>query len=277
VSGATVEWLAARGEPAPLVVDSPHSGRDYPADFAFRPPLAEMRRIEDALVDELLAGVPERGVALVRARFPRSYIDVNRAEDDIDPALLAEPWPGHARPGPKSESGVGLITAYQAGGAVYDRRLEVAEVERRIARCYRPYHACLARALDQVQGRFGWVWLLDMHSMPSRLGEVPVGLDFCLGDLDGASCAPELRERVRGWLAARGYRVGVNDPYRGAEIVRRHGDPRRGRHALQIEINRALYLDEQRVEPGPGFAALRAELTELIATLAEHSRERAAE
>ena len=275
---AVYERRDPAGEPVPMVYNSPHSGRHYPADFGSALPEAVLRRAEDAYVDELIADAPGLGVATLCALFPRAYIDPNRTEDDVDPALLAAPWPRPLAPGDKTRLGVGLIRRVVAPGLpIYARRLGTAEVERRIVRYHRPYLAALDRLVHGTRRRFGRVWHIHWHSMKARgNASTPDGAggrraDFVLGDLHGAACAPELTEAVRSFLAQRGHRVALNQPYAGAAIPRRLADPAGGVHCLQIEINRALYLDETTVEKSPDFTTLRTTiraLTHHLATLA---------
>jgi N-formylglutamate amidohydrolase len=269
--------------PVPLVFDSPHSGTTYPDDFGHAVPLSILRKAEDTHVDALFEAAPDHGAMLVAARFPRSYIDVNREAADIDPKLLAEPWPeevppGRPRPGEKSKLGVGLIRRLaQAGVPVYDRQLGVEEIRARIETYYRPYHDALAESIDDLHRRFGVVWHVNCHSMASRGSAItPDGdaerADFVLGDRDGTSCGPIFTDLVARALGEMGYAVKINDPYKGAEIVRRYGDPFRRRHSLQIEINRRLYMDEETREKNAGFDRLRADLSELISLVASYAR-----
>lgn len=265
-------------EPVPLVLDSPHSGSDWPDDFRPAAPEPLIRATEDAHVDVLFGRAPDHGAVLLRALFPRAYIDPNRSLHDIDPALLADPWPAPLAPSSKTALGKGLIwRLVPPGVAVYDRRLPVAEVEARIDRCYRPYHAVLAEVLDALHARFGRVLHVNCHSMKSVSTDLdPEGPgvrrpDFVLGDRDGTSCDPAITDRVRGFLESAGHSVAVNDPYKGVELVRAYGNPPAGRHSLQIEIRRDLYMDETTRVPHDGFDGLRATLEGLIETLARES------
>ena len=265
----------------PVLFDSPHSGRHYPSDWVTNLSLRELRPGEDAFVDELIAGAPDLGITLLAAQFPRCYIDVNREIDDIDPELLAEPWPGAAplRPTEKSRKGLGLIRRYVVPGkAIVEKPLSIAEVRARIDRIYLPYHRELAAQNAALLARFGFVWHIDWHSMKSRGnamtpdGDGAMRPDMVVGDLDGTSADPRLVELVVAHLRGLGYRVTVNDPYKGATIVRKYGQPWRGSSVIQIEINRALYLDEVKVEPTPGFAKLKASLESLMVALADDCR-----
>jgi N-formylglutamate deformylase len=212
---------------------------------------------------------------LLGALFPRSYLDVNRALGDIDETLLDAPWPGEINPGEKTRAGMGLVRRFTKPNLpVYARKLNVAELQQRIARCYLPYHAMLQGICDRLHDKFGAVWLVNCHSMPARGnamssdGPNALRADFVLGDRDGTTCAPELTDFVARLLRGRGYSVKINDPYKGVEIVRRHGLPVQSRHALQIEVNRALYMDERTLAPNDRYATLKADLDHLIAGLA---------
>lgn len=268
------------GPVVPLVLDSPHSGTHYPADFDHRPPRAVVRKAEDTHVEALFAAAPSIGATLIEALFPRAYIDPNRHLSDIDPAVLEEPWPGPVALSRKTELGIGLVWRLAQGGAsMYARPLSIAEVERRIALCYEPYHAAVAETLDQRHRRFGTVWHLNCHSMPA-VGDVMsddpgrARADFVLGDRDGTTCEAEFTAFVARTLADMGYGVAINDPYKGVELVRKHGRPRERRHSLQIEVNRRLYMDETTLEKTAGFAALQADLARLAEALADYVQAR---
>jgi len=265
----------------PLVLDSPHSGTDYPPDFDSAIPLAALRTAEDTWVADLWGDAPALGAPLLAARFPRSYIDANRGLHEIDPLLLAEPWPEPLPASPKVGLGKGLVwRMLDDGTPLYARKLSVAEVRHRIDACWQPYHDALQRTLQAAQARFGRVWHINCHSMPSVAAQYATdrpGLvhpDFVLGDRDGSTSEPGFREWVAAWLRARGYDVAVNDPYKGVEIVRRYGDPAQGRHSLQLEVNRKLYMDEATLRPHEGYERLRGHLRELVAELGEWTRGR---
>ena len=265
----------------PLVLDSPHSGTNYPADFDHLPSRAIVRRAEDTHVETLFGCAPDAGATLVEALFPRAYIDPNRHLSDMDPAVLEEPWPGPVALSRKTELGIGLVWRLAQGGVpMYARPLSVADVERRIALYYEPYHAAVAAALDERHRRFGAVWHLNCHSMPA-VGDVMSDdpgrerAEFVLGDRDGTTCEPEFTAFVAATLSAMGYEVAINDPYKGVELVRKHGRPAERRHSLQIEVNRRLYMDEVSLARTAGFGALQADLMRLIAALADYVRARA--
>lgn len=268
------------GTAVPLIFDSPHSGTCYPADFAYACPFETLRKAEDAHVDELYAAAPDHGATLIGAEFPRSYIDPNRADDDIDIALLDAGSASTLALRPQTR--VGLVRRFaRAGVPVYDRQLGSAEIRGRVERCHAPYHQVLDEACDRLHARFGVIWHVNCHSMPShetrREGQRPDHADFVLGDRDGTTCAPEFTAFVARFLRNLGYDVRVNEGYKGVEIVRRHGRPAENRHSLQIEVDRALYMNQDTLEklPGdrlPGFARLHADLTRLIAALGDFAR-----
>jgi N-formylglutamate amidohydrolase len=262
-----------RSEPIALVLDSPHSGTVYPDDFDHLPPRALVRQAEDTHVEALYAAAPEIGATLIEALFPRAYIDPNRHHADIDAALLADPWTGPMTPSRKTELGIGLVWRLAHGGApMYARKLSAAEIMRRIRDFYEPYHASVAGALDERHAAFGAVWHINCHSMPAvgdAMSEDPgrARADFVLGDRDGTTCAPEFTAFVASTLSGMGYAVAINDPYKGVELVRKHGRPREQRHSLQVEINRRLYMDESTLERHSGFAGLQADLHQLLDAL----------
>lgn len=268
------------GGDLPLLYDSPHSGRVYPEDFL---PAAEMRLLlggEDRFVDDLVIDAPSRGATLIKALFARTYIDPNRTADDLDPHLLPEDWAEETAPSVNSERGVGLIFRL-IGDAVpiYDRLLSADEIRRRIDSYWRPYHAALEDEMARLTERFGEVLHINWHSMQpvgNALAPDPgrTRPDFVLGDLDGTSCDPALTRFVADRLSALGYSVGLNDPYKGALIVERYGKPEEGRHTLQIEINRALYMDHGTLDRTGGFADLKDDLSTFTDELAGFARAR---
>jgi len=269
-------------EALPLLLDSPHSGELYPDDFDHAPPRDVVRQAEDTHVARLYARAPALGAALLEAHFPRAYIDANRSLDDIDPELLADAWREPLAPGRKTAQGIGLVWRLARDGRpMYGRRLAAAELAARIDRWYRPYHAALDAELDRLHRAYGAVWLLDCHSMPAVGDERSDDpgrerADFVLGDRDGTTCAPEFTAFVAATLGGMGYRVAVNDPYKGVEIVRRHGRPAERRHSLQVEVKRTLYMDEATLVPNEGYARLEADLARLVAAVGTHVRGRLA-
>jgi N-formylglutamate deformylase len=272
---------APRRGHAPLVLDSPHSGTEYPEDFGTTLPRELLRQAEDSFVDELYASGPDFGATLIAARFPRSYIDPNRSVLDIDASLLEAPWPGPAMPSPKTVKGIGLIwRILDTGESIYGRKLAIDEVMRRIVNYHQPYQRAVKDALDRAHAHFGGVWHLNLHSMPavsSNISEEGPGkarADFVLGDRDGTTCEPEFTVVVAETLRAMGYQVKINDPYKGVELVRAFSDPMAGRHSLQVEVNRRLYMDEKLRTRTPGFAALQANLARLLDRVSAYAAER---
>ena len=257
----------------PLVFASPHSGRRYPASFiaaARLDPLA-LRRSEDAFVEELFATAPERGAPLLAATFPRVFCDVNREPWELDPAMFDGPLPhwvnsSSARVG----AGLGTIARVAGGGeAVYRDKLRFADAEDRIRCLWQPYHAALAALIAETRAQFGYCLLIDCHSMPATSGQGGISPDFVLGDAHGTACAPRVTRAVEESLANMGYRVRRNDPYAGGYVTRHYGLPRNAVHALQIEIARPLYMNEQRVERLPGMDLLKRDLSRLISSLGD--------
>ncbi|WP_439137872.1 N-formylglutamate amidohydrolase [Roseicyclus sp.] len=262
----------------PLIFDSPHSGTQYPPEFTHAADPALLRQAEDTHVADLWAGAMAHGAVLLEAHFPRSFVDANRAPDDIDPDAITGSYPAPLNPSVKSRLGIGLCWTRvpPAGGAMYDRPLTAAEVADRVARYHRPYQARLRGLLDAAHARWGAVWHINCHSMQqfaSAMSTQDRGTsrpDFVLGDRDGTACEAGLTEAVRLFLVARGYTVAVNDPYKGMELIRANGAPAQGRHSMQIEVNRKLYMNEITREPNAGYPALKACFTALAAHLADH-------
>ena len=270
----------ATGVAAPLVFASPHSGRLYPDSMMAASVLGAqaIRRSEDAWVDALLEGAETLGVSLLSARFARAYLDLNREPYELDPAMFeGEPPPFALAQTPRVAAGLGSIARVVGEGQeIYGSKLPFSEARARIEAVHRPYHEALAALLAEVRAAFGRVALIDWHSMPSaasrptRRGR---GADVVLGDRFGASCAPALTAVVERELRRLGYEVARNTPYAGGYTTELYGRPGEGVHVLQVEINRALYLDEASVRPSSGFAKLKADLRQLTAVLAERWRE----
>jgi N-formylglutamate amidohydrolase len=266
-----------QGPEAPLVFDSPHSGSHYPEDFGFCCPLEVLRTAEDSYVDELYAAAPELGATLIGALFPRSYVDPNRAADDLDTSLFDGPWPRPLSPSHRTRSGLGLVRRVAGPGIpIYDRKLTAAEIIARIEHYHTPYHRVLDETCDRLHRKFGTVWHINCHSMPSQRRGKKGGhcADFVLGDRDGTTCAPELTNFVAWVLRSRGYTVRINEIYKGVEIVKRQGRPAAGRHSLQIEVDRALYMDQRTLEKTADFARLQADIRHLIEALKNFASER---
>lgn len=278
MSDATVHLELPRGAPVPLIVDSPHSGLVYPPDFHPSASRDAIRTTWDAHVDALWAAAPEVGATLLHARFPRAYIDVNRAEDDLDPAVLASPWPTPVAPTDYSRRGMGLVRRLALPDVpMYDAPLSIAAVEHRIVSCYRPYRRALLDAVARARDTFGLVWHVNGHSMKSRGNAMNVDAgamrpDLVISDRHGTTADPVHTEWLIEWWRARGFRVQRNDPYQGGDLVRTIGRPAAGVHSIQIEINRALYLDEDRAEPGPGFVEMQQHCRACLVDVAAHLR-----
>lgn len=266
---------AARG---PVVLDSPHSGNLFPSDFDAAVSEFELREGEDCYIDELYLPATELGVPLLAALFPRTYLDPNRHAGDVDLEMIEGEWPHDYVPSGKARIGKALIwRTLEDGRPIYSRKLGVAEVAGRIARCHAPYHAKLKSLIDEAHARHGASFHLNCHSMRAVAGKMGEGgagrarADFVLGDRDGSSCDPAFTEFVRATLAGLGYDVAVNDPYKGVELVRAYSDPARGRHSLQVEINKRLYMNEATLEKTAGFDALQADLTRMVEAVLDYA------
>lgn len=272
-----VQMLLPTGKAIALVCDSPHSGTGYPPDFGYAVAAAELRKCEDTHVNWLWDAVPRVGGTLIHATFPRSYVDPNRHEHDIDVAMLADIWPGETAPAARSLAlGNGLVSSLTPGRhPIYTRRLSALEVAHRIEHYWRPYRRALAHSLD-VATMGGRRWHLNLHSMPSnayeRLRRVASGplADVVLGNLNGQSCSADFTELVAGAFRSLGYSVAINDPYAGQDLLRVFGAPALGHESLQIELNRALYLNEQTRELLARANAVREDITEVLHEIAAH-------
>lgn len=258
---------------APFVLCSPHSGRVYPSALTRRARLDQiaLRRSEDCYVDELFGTGARLGAPLIAARFPRAYLDLNREPYELDPELFDGELPPFANTQSlRVAGGLGTIPRIVSENEpIYGRRLPVAIAHERIERLYKPFHRALGELLGETHDLFGFAILVDCHSMPSSSMQQPSGPrpDFVIGDRFGSSCTPRLTRLVRDQLAGDGYRVQLNRPYAGGYITEHYGRPRQGIHALQIEINRALYLDESSLERHGGFKPLQDALARLLVRL----------
>ena len=251
---------------SPVVFNSPHSGCVYPRYFlgVSRLDLAALRRSEDFFVDELIAGVVKRGHPVMRAHFPRCYVDVNREPYELDPRMFEGRLPSFANTRSMRVAG-GLGTVARVVGdaqEIYDRRLPVDDALRRIETLYKPYHRALRRLFTRVHREFAAAVLIDCHSMPSTASvkdERPRA-DVVLGDRYGTSCAAIVTDVIDVTLRTLGYTVSRNKPYAGGFITEHYGNPAAGLHAIQIELNRSLYMDEKRYVRSPTFARVAADL-----------------
>jgi N-formylglutamate deformylase len=260
----------------PLVFDSPHSGTVYPADFDYSCPFQALEKAEDKFVDELFMDAPDMGATLLAAEFPRSYIDVNRCERDIDVDLLEDIWPEEIAATPRSHAGIGLIRRLvKPGLPLYTRHLKSSEIKARIETYYRPYHQALQKVIEDLHYTHGQVWHINCHSMPTQEGNAfratPLkAADFVLGDRDGTTCDIAFTHAVRDFIRSMGYRVSINDPYKGVELVRRYSAPSTGRHSLQIEVARNLYLNEENYHKSSNFNKMKADINKLISFCASY-------
>ncbi|PTS89842.1 MULTISPECIES: N-formylglutamate amidohydrolase [unclassified Caulobacter] len=263
--------------PTPLVFASPHSGRIYPEDMmaAARLDTESLRTSEDAFVDDIIAGAPALGVAVIRARLARAYVDLNREPWELDPGMFEDELPAFAKShSARVAAGLGTIARVASEGRpIYARKLTFAEAKARIDLTHRPYHDALDRLLGAARATHGLAILVDWHSMPAAAarGQRARGggaCDIVLGDRFGAACSPRLTGLVERELEAMGYRVARNSPYAGGYTTEHYGRPSRRTHALQIEINRALYMDEVTREPTEGLGRLAADAERLTRALA---------
>ena len=257
----------------PFVFNSPHSGSHYPERFLALTRLDRMaiRRSEDCFVDELFGAAVPLGAPLLAANFPRAYLDVNREPWELDPRMFAEPVPPFANiRSARVAGGLGTVPRLVGEGLdIYSGRLPLNEAVARIESIYKPYHDALKRLLSRTHSRFGYAVLIDCHSMPAsiRIGENGVRPDFIIGDRFGVSAARALTETAISALISMGYTVAHNKPYAGGFITEHYGRPARGLHALQIEINRGLYMNERTLQRSSGFDALADDLARLSAEL----------
>jgi N-formylglutamate amidohydrolase len=262
-----------------VIFSSPHSGRDYAPGFLETSQLdARMiRSSEDAYVDQLFGAAPACGAPLISARVPRAYLDLNRAPDELDPALIE----GIARSphNPRVSSGLGVIPRVVANGrSIYRGKMTLAQAEARIADVWHPYHTALRRLMDESHAQFGEAVLIDCHSMPheaidahARPGQPRP--DVVLGDRFGAAAGRDVVERVEAAFASAGLRVARNSPFAGAYITQAYGRPSRRQHVVQVEVDRALYLNEATVELRPDFAAFHKIITGVVAEIAGIGRQ----
>ncbi len=270
---AAFDILRPRAQTAPFVFNSPHSGAFYPQRFLdlARLDAHSIRRSEDSFVDDLFSGVADLGAPLLRAHFPRAYLDVNREPWELDPRMFAAPLPPFANSrSARVAGGLGTVPKLVGEGQeIYARKLPLEEAALRIEKIYKPYHDALGALIAATHRTFGIAVLIDCHSMPAtiRLPESRIRPDFIIGDRFGMSCRADLSEAAIMHLAARGYTVAHNKPYAGGFITEHYGRPARGIHALQIEINRSLYMNETKLVPNEGYDQTRNDLTELAAML----------
>jgi len=270
---APFEIRSAAEQRVPFVFNSPHSGRYYPQRFLAMTRLdtTAIRRSEDSFVDELFAGAVSLGAPMLAANFPRAYLDVNREPWELDPRMFHEPVPPYANVrSARVAGGLGTIPKLVGEGLdIYRSRLPLSEAVGRINAVYKPYHDTLKQMMMATHARFGYAMLVDCHSMPAgiRVSESGVRPDFIVGDRFGASAAAAVVETAIALLSAMGYTVAHNKPYAGGFITEHYGRPARGLHALQIEVNRGLYMNEATFQKTAGFEALAQDLTRFAADL----------
>ncbi|MBX2834926.1 MAG: N-formylglutamate amidohydrolase [Micavibrio sp.] len=273
------------GRQLPIIFDSPHSGRIYPENFCYACDFAALQTAEDHYVEELFASAPTHGAYFLHALFPRSYIDTNRAIDDIDLALMNEDWNGPfpTFPSSRSDSGIGLIRRLvKPGLPVYDRYLNSDEILHRINRYYVPYHDALEKLIADAHYNFGQVWHINCHSMPhstafprntpTLIGNQVRAADFVIGDRDGTCAELGFSRALRNHIKSMGYFVTLNDPFKGVEILQRHAAPARGINSIQLEINKALYMDEKTGAKNGNFDKLKSDVDSIMTFITDYAK-----
>jgi N-formylglutamate amidohydrolase len=279
--GDACEVLAPARQTVPLVFASPHSGRRYPAEFVANSLLDEVtiRRSEDSFVDELFASAPDHGAPLLCAHFPRAFLDANREPFELDPEMFEDDLPDYVNTrSSRVAAGLGTVARMVANGHdIYRDKLRFAEVAERINLYYRPYHRTLRRLIDETHDSFGYCMVIDCHSMPSVGGPMDPDAgrgraDFILGDCFGSACDSILTGTMESALRGLGHGATRNKPFSGGFTTRNYGRPDEGVHAIQIEINRGLYMDERTIARGPGMARLQQHISQVIGALADLGR-----
>ncbi|MBO6676423.1 MAG: N-formylglutamate amidohydrolase [Rhizobiales bacterium] len=272
-SAPPYDLLVPITQTVPFVFGSPHSGTSYPRAFLEASQLStlDLRRSEDTYVDRLITPAVQKGAPMIAARFPRCYCDVNREPYELDPRMFSDAVPAFANTASLRVAG-GLGTVPRVVGdrqPIYRRKLPIADAMERVEKLYKPYHSAVRRALAQTHVRFGASALIDCHSMPSiiRTASGTLSTDFVVGDRFGASCAPEISETIVETLRDLGFTVARNKPYAGGFITEHYGRPDKGIHAVQLEINRGLYMNERTLVPNAGFNAVMDALSEMMDAL----------
>jgi len=279
--------LVQPSAPSALVLDSPHSGRQIPDDFNYACSGEDITATQDHFVDELFTDAPMHGASLLCALFPRAYLDLNRKANDIDPELYAGMWPvgkkDYVTPEPSNRSyaGIGLIRRLiKPKIAVYKHDLSPADIQARIDTYYTPYYDALGELIDNAHTQHGHVFHINCHSMPAASVRNPKTsrfnpakqVDFVLGNRDGTTCSKQFTDMVKEKLMDMGYNVAINSPYKGVELVERFSNPALNRHSLQIEINKALYLDERTGQKTKGFEKLKGDMNGLLIFLIKSTK-----
>lgn len=270
----------ALSERAPLVFDSPHTGKHYPDDFRPSLPLEECEKINDWFVEDLFGDVVHHGGVMIEALFRRAYIDPNRDTRDVDVNMIDGDWPHEVNTSAKTERGVSLMWRRLRGKVdIYDRQLSLDEAINRIERYWRPYHSELKSALDETFDQFGKVFHINCHSMP-EMGDAVWGdqgerrADFIIGTRDGTTANPDYVDAVVSSFKQSGYHVTVNDKFKGVELVGRYSDPKNGRESLQIEVNRGIYMDESAITRSERFEQTKSDITKMIEAVAAFAKSR---
>jgi N-formylglutamate amidohydrolase len=269
---------APAGAAVPLLVDVSRSGREYPKNYRSPLPFTVVHDNVSMYVEDLWAGAPEVGATLLYCSFPNTWIDVNRNELDMDPALVDGEWPVQLKPTARTLEGLGLIkTRARYGEPFQERKLTIAEIEERLDRYYRPYHAELKRVADDLHGRFGRLLQISCHCMsavgaPTHPDAGKPRADFCVSDLRGKTASNEAMALVVETLRRCGYSVSVNEPYIGNELIRRIGDPARGIDSIQVEINKKLFMDARTFLATENLTKVKADIDRLLQALAAHLR-----
>jgi len=257
----------------PLLVDVSRSGREYPKEYRSPLPFTTVHDNASMYVEDLWSGAPAVGATLLYCSFPNTWVDVNRNELDMDPALVDGQWPVELKPTARTLEGLGLIkTKARYGEPFQERKLTVAEIQERLDNYYRPYHAELKRIADELYSKFGRLTQISCHCMsavgaPTHPDAGKPRADFCVSDLKGVTASKQAMALVVDTLKSYGYSVSVNAPYVGNELIKRIGDPARGTNSIQVEINKKLFMDTKTFRPTDGLAKVRADLDSLLATL----------
>src|SRR5688572_26149384 len=262
------------GEAVPLVIDVSRSGREYPKEYRSPLPFTTVHDNVSMYVEDLWAGAPAAGATLLYCCFPNTWIDVNRSELDMDPAIVDGPWPVKLEPTARTLEGLGLIKSKSRYGEPFqERKLTVAEIQERLERYYRPYHAQLQRIVNDLYGRFRVLRQISCHCMsavgaPTHPDAGKPRADFCVSDLKGRTASKESMELVVETLRGYGYSVSINAPYIGNELIARHGNPAHSIDSIQVEINKKLFMDTKTFRKTPGFDKVKADLDRLLQVLA---------
>ena len=266
--------------PVPIVVDVSRSGRVYPKEFRSPLPFTVLHDNVSMYVEDLWAAAPQVGATMLYCCFPNTFMDVNRKEDDLDPAVIDGQWPTALNPSPAAIRGLGLIkTKSRYGEPMQEKKLTVAEIKERFDVYYHPYHRELKRIVDETYAKHGTVWQLSCHCMsavgaPTHADAGKPRADFCLGNIGFTTSSREFVDYVAAEIKKLGYSVTINDPYEGNELNRRHGAPAKRIESIMVEINKKLFMDTKTFRRTEGFSKLKADLDRLLKKLAGDASER---